>query len=130
MPKLSELANNTVLCVENNYDGELRIMDKAEFLDSAYFLDYPIEPFPDVTVAVPEIKTFNTRDLASFIENLGEDDTYEGWAEDVYDTIKNSPETEAFLRILNTAFASHITYYEDLHVDIDMVPERRTISDD
>ena len=124
MPKLSELANNTMLCVGNGYNGDLKVMDKSDFLESAEFLDYPIEPFPEVTVAVPEIKTFDTRDLASFIENLGEDDTYEGWAEDVYNTIKDAPETEAFLRVLNAAFASHITYYEGHHVDIDMLPER------
>lgn len=124
MPKLSELANNTMLCVGNGYNGDLRVMDKSDFLESAEFLDYPIEPFPEVTVAVPEIKTFDTRDLASFIENLGEDDTYEGWAEDVYNAIKDTPETEAFLRVLNAAFASHITYYEGHHVDIDMLPER------
>ena len=124
MPKLSELANNTMLCVSNGYNGDFRVMDKSDFLESAEFLDYPIEPFPEVTVAVPEIKNFDTRDLASFIDNLGEDDTYEGWAEDVYNTIKDAPETEAFLRILNAAFASHITYYEGHHVDIDMLPER------
>lgn len=121
MPKLSELANDTMLCIGN---GDLRVMDKSDFLESAEFLDYPIEPFPEVTVAVPEIKTFDTRDLASFLENLGEDDTYEGWAEDVFDAIKDAPETEAFLRVLNAAFASHITYYEGHHVDIDMLPER------
>lgn len=122
MPKLSELANNTTLCVDG---GDLRVMDKADFLESAYFLDYPVYPFPEVTVAVPETKTFDTRDLASFLENFGEDDTYEGWAEDVYDAIKDAPETEAFLRILNAAFASHITYYKGHPVDIDMLPERK-----
>ena len=122
MIKLSTLRSDTLLCVGNNYDGELRVMDKAEFLESAYFLDYPVEPFPEVRLADPCVSTF---DLRKTIERIGEDDTYEGWDEDVYDSLKNEPETKAFLELVKRTFEAHPTYYEGKLVEIDMLPPAR-----
>lgn len=52
MIKLSELPDDTMLVVESSYNGDLEVMTKSEFLDSAYYLDYSTEPSPSVTLAI------------------------------------------------------------------------------
>lgn len=119
MIKLSQLDDDAMLTVAHRYDGDIEIMDKADFLNSSYFLDYPVAPFPSVTLAVRQVQTFNLFDT---IERIGEDDTYEGWDEDVYNDLRNAPETEAFLGLVNSIFERHPTYYEGNPVEIDMTP--------
>lgn len=119
MVKLSELSYKTLLCVSHRYDGEIQLMSKAEFLDSAYFLDYPTDPFPSVTLASKEIKKF---DLWDTIERMGEDDTYEGWDLDVYNDLKALPETVAFMQRVKEVFEGHPIYWEGKPVEIDMFP--------
>jgi len=122
MIKLSQLPDDTMLTVSHRYDGEIELMDKADFLQSAYFLDYPVEPFPSVTLAVKQVQTF---DLYDVIERIGEDDTYEDWDLDVYNDLRNAPETEAFLNLIHTVFERHPTFWEGKPIEIDMVPERK-----
>lgn len=122
MIKLSQLPDNAMLTVSHRYDGEIELMDKADFLQSSYFLDYPVEPFPSVTLADKQIQTF---DLFDVIERIGEDDTYEGWDLDVYNDIRNAPETEAFLNLIRMVFERHPTFWEGNPVEIDMVPGER-----
>lgn len=120
MLKLSELPNNAMLCVGNNYNGDIQVMDKADFLESSYFLDYPVEPFPKVTLADPMVATF---DLRYIIEGIGEDEMYEDWDDYVYDCLKDEPETKAFLDLVKRTFEAHPTYYEGKPIEIDMTPK-------
>lgn len=43
--KLSELSMDAMLTVGHRDDGNIAVMSKEDFLNSAYFLDYPVEPF-------------------------------------------------------------------------------------
>ena len=123
MIKLSELKNDTMLCVEDRYDGEFSVMSKEDFLESSYFFDYPVEPFPSVKLADKEIKTF---DLWDAIERIGEDDTYEGWDEEVYYALKDLPATVEFLQRIKKVFENHPVYWEGKPVEIDILPEAET----
>lgn len=119
MKKLSELNNDTMLTVQHRHNGDFSVMSKEDFLDSSYFLDYPVEPFPVVTVAettVPRV------DLESFIEYIGEDETYEGWAEDVCQSILSDPITQDFLTKLNHIISLHPVYWEGEPVEVDIFP--------
>lgn len=123
MVKLSELASDTLLCVSHRYDAEISLMSKEEFLDSAYSLDYPTDPFPSVTLAMKEIKSF---DLWDTIERIGEDDTYEGWDLDVWVDLKDLPETVAFMQRVKEVFEGRPIYWEGKPVEIDMFPQETT----
>lgn len=120
MIKLSEFPNDTMLTVESNYCGDLYIMPKEDFLQSAYFLDYPVEPFPKVTVADKTVIKF---DLWDWIEHLGWDDAHESWCEDVYNDLIDYPETKAFLERVKKVFENNPTYWEGQPVEIDMMRE-------
>lgn len=119
MIKLSELTMDTLLIVGGWVDN-LEVMDKQDFLDSDYFLNYPDEPFPIVTLAEKEILHF---DLWDCIERIGDGEAYDGWDEDVYDYIKDQPETIAFLKLVKKVFESRPIYYDGESVEIDMFPE-------
>ena len=119
MKKLSELPIDTMLTVST---GET-IMTKEYFLDSAEFLDYPRELFPDVTIAE---KTFVTFDLPAIIERLGEDETYEDWETDVWNDIGRSMKKKIIdeaVDELNRIFKNNPTYWEGEPVEIDMSPK-------
>jgi hypothetical protein len=85
MKKLSELDMDTMLTVQHQSDGDFSIMTKRDYLDSAEYLDFPVEPLTAVTVAEKTIANF---DLYSMLEWIGEDECYEDWAEDVWNTLK------------------------------------------
>ena len=117
MIKLSELPQDTMLTVESNHSGEIFIMTKEDFLNSSYFLDYPVEPFPKVTVADKTVVKFS---LWNYIKWLGEDETHESWADDVYDDLMYYPETKAFIDTIKQVFENNPTYWEGNLVEIDM----------
>lgn len=49
-----------------------------------------------------------------------DDNCYSDWAEDVWVDIDNSPETDAFIGMINDVFESHPSYdfYERVELDI------------
>lgn len=119
MVKLSELSMDACLTVRNTSFGEFSIMDKEDFLNDAAFLDSLVEPCPEVTLAE---KTYCDFDLNWIIDNIGDGETYDGWAEDVLYDIMHSPETEPFLKMVKEVFERHPTYWEGELVDVDMNP--------
>lgn len=116
MKKLSELSNDIMLCVANNYDGDIQVMSKEEFLDSAYYLDYPVEPFPTVTIGDIVTQRF---DLGNIIYNMS-DDMYEDWDDDVMCELKGTEGIAEFELLINKILERHPTYYEGEKVEIDM----------
>ena len=116
MIKLSELPNDAMLTVGGS---DFRIMDKSDFLESAYFLDYGIGPCPTVTLAEKTVQTF---DLDWIIELIGDGEVYEGWGDDVIRDIYSMPETAAFLGKVKEVFERHPTYWEGEPVCVDMQP--------
>lgn len=123
MIKLSTLPNNAMLTISpNSYCGcDLLIMDKGDFLQSAYFCDGINDPEygAKVTLAQKTVEKFILQDI---IERLGEDATYEDWDLDVYNDLKDQPETAAFLALIKQVFERHPTYWEGEPVEIDMTP--------
>jgi hypothetical protein len=112
--KLSELSNNTMLCVQMA-GRDLGVMDKEDFLNSSEFLDMDKKDFttiPEVTVADPLVARF---DFDSILENLA-DEMYEDWKENVCDALKEVLNEEK----INEVLANYPTYYEGERVEIDM----------
>lgn len=118
--KISEIPDNTMLCIGNGYCDDLTVMEKADFLKSDYFLDYPFWQLPEVTLAERQVATFDLKDI---LEYIGEDDMYEDWVEHVYDSLRDQPETIAFLDLIKRTFDAHPTYYKGKLVEIDMTPK-------
>lgn len=113
MIKLSELPNETMLYINHGKNSDIDIMSKQDFLKSDYLLnDENIKVF----TADKKIIKFNLWDI---LENIGEE-SYEGWDEDVYNTIKDNPITSDFLNLIKTTFAKHPVYYEGQIIEIDM----------
>lgn len=118
MIKLSTLPNEAMLTVQAA-GADLRIMDKQDFLRSAYFFDGD-EGLPyEVTLAE---KTTVTPDLWDIIAHLGDGVTYEDWDQDVYNDLKDLPETKAFMALMKDACERHSTYWEGEPVEVDMAP--------
>lgn len=121
MIKLSELSNDTMLCLSySNRDSDI-VMDKADFLESTHFYDI-LSNCTGVYIAVPDVKKFTKNDIFNFIEWIGEDDTFEDWDERVYNDIKELPETAAFVGVMNEAFKKNITWFEGEPVEVDVLP--------
>ena len=125
MKKLSELSGDTMLTVrDSHYSTDFSIMDKDEFLQSHYFLDYTPSPTNNgIEVTVADITTAKF-DLLNYLEYIGEDECYEGWCDDVYDSIMAEPATKEFIERVNAIFGSHPTYWEGEPVEIDIFPEK------
>lgn len=117
MIKLSELPDDTMLIVDSSY---LEVMTKSEFLDSAYYLDYPTEPFPSVKLATKKVLSF---DLYEAINRIGEDDSYEGWTDEVYEALIKNPATTAFLERVRTVLEHHPMFEEGKPVEVDMIAD-------
>ncbi|KAF5050635.1 hypothetical protein DSECCO2_427320 [anaerobic digester metagenome] len=126
MKKLSELSMDTMLCVGHQNDREFDVMPKEDYLRSYQFLDYPAEPFTSVCLADKSVLTF---DLFDAIERIGDGSSYEGWDEDVYNDIKDLPETKAFLEKFKEVSERNPTYWEGEAVEIDMIPEQEAAHD-
>lgn len=117
--RLSELPDDTILCIGNGYYGDLEIMEKADFLKSEYFLDRPANSIPEVTIAEKQIATFDLRDI---IQMIG-DDMYEDWDEHIYFDLKDEPETKAFLDLVKRTLEARPSYYKGNLVEINMTPD-------
>lgn len=116
--KLSELPDNTMLCVGDGYYDDISVMEKSDFLESDY--DSPAGSLPEVTLAERQVAAFDLKDI---LEYIGEDDMYEDWVDHVYDSLRDQPETLAFLDLVKRTFDAHPTYYKGKLVEIDMTPK-------
>lgn len=117
--KLSELPDNTILCIGNGYYDDFEIMEKADFLRSEYFLDRPANSIPEVTIAEKQIGSF---DLRTAIQMIG-DDMYEDWDEHIYFDLKDEPETKVFLDLVKRTLEARPSYCKGRLVEIDMTPD-------
>ena len=108
---LSELHDSELLFIEK-FHNDPTIISKEDFLSS---YDY-LEDIRNVSLAEPEIMSF---DLKNIIDQIGED-AYEDWNEQVWDSIKDAPETKAFLELIKNTFSSHKVYYSGRNVIIDL----------
>lgn len=124
MYKLSELSMDTMLTVQP-CNGDFKVMSKADFLQSAYFLDGPNDPVggvSSITVAIRDVAKFR---LGTILERIYEDEyCYDGWLGDVFNALCDKPETKAFLDLVQKVFEDNPTYREGESVEIDMVPEQ------
>ena len=94
-------------------------MTKGEFLQSDEWKNYPVNVC-DISLATSEVMSF---DLKSVIDQIGED-AYEDWNEQVWDSIKDAPETKAFLEFIKKVFSVHKIYYGDKIILMDMLPTK------
>ena len=107
--RLSELPMDTLLWIES----VPTIISKEDFLKS----DYIADPNVMIALVVLEYAKFS---LYDFIAYIGEDEMYDGWIDDVYDDIKDEPETVGFMELMNYTFAKQLTYYKGASVLMDM----------
>ncbi len=116
--KLSELSMDAMLTVRHRDDGNISVMSKEDFLNSAYFLDYPVEPFPKITLAQKSVVRF---DLYSVLEMLGEDETYEDWLSNVwYDLKRSQIDLDTFDAEMTRIMEANPTYWEGEPIEVDI----------
>ena len=113
-PLFSKLHNDEKLFIEF-FHGDPLVMTKEEFLQSDEWADYPLN-IRDISIATSEVMPF---DLKEYIDQIGED-AYEDWNEQVWDSIKDTLETKAFLELINKTFATHKIYYPGTSILIDV----------
>lgn len=118
-PIFSKLHEDELLFIEL-FRGEPLLMTKGEFLKSDEWANYPYNVC-DISIATSEVISF---DLKSVIDQIGED-AYEEWSEQVWDSIKDAPETKTFLEFINKIFSVYKVYYGDKVVLMDMLPSRK-----
>lgn len=112
MKNLSELSNDFELLVETSND--YIFMTKEEFLESEYYISN------DKKWLWSAEKQTILFDLQDIIESIGENDAYEDWASDVYDDLKDLPETQSFLNKVKEIFNRHPVYYPGFKICIDI----------
>ena len=118
-PIFSKLHNDELLFIEL-FRGEPLLMTKGEFLQSDEWANYPYN-ICDISLANSEIMSF---DLKNVIDQVGED-AYEDWNEQVWDSIKDAPETKIFLEFINKVFSAHKVYYAGKVVLVDILPNHK-----
>ena len=118
MKKLSEISNDTMITVEHRYDGDFEVMSKADFLESAYFLDFPVEPFPMITIADAVRARFS---LSDAIETLS-DEMHEDWFSDVGYALAEALNIKEIEKKINDILDEYPTYYQGETINIDIEP--------
>ena len=109
-----------MLTIQHRNDGDFGVMTKRDYLDSAYFLDYPVEPFTTVSEAAKSVVKFNLYDT---LYHDGEDEMYEDWCDDVTNALEVlGPEIDNLTIKINEVLANHPTWWEGEPVEIDILP--------
>lgn len=118
-PIFSKVHDDELLFIEL-FKGDPLLMTKGEFLQSDEWNNewYNVR---NVSIAISEVMPF---DLKEIIDQIGED-AYEDWNEQVWDSIKDTPETKAFLEMIVRVFNSHKVYYGGRSILIDKYPTRK-----
>lgn len=112
MKKLSELSNDTLLCVEVD---EFYVMPKEEYMISSFYLDRQSVDNEDIKVflAKPVYATF---DLRYALESL-EDEMYEDWLDDVLSDISHE-EIESIENSINKILHGRPSYSSGEKIDV------------
>jgi len=111
MIKLSELSNDTMICLDN---GDISVMSKEEFINSSYYIDRDTDECPEVYTAKLTTIKF---DVEEWVNHLGEDETYEDWVEDMCYSI-GEENIKLIEGIMNKASEKNPIYWEDKKIDI------------
>lgn len=123
MIKLSELSDDTMLAIEQNRSGDIYITDKEDYM-------YCFEENKNKKVFLAE-KVIAEFDLLDILEDIGErNECYDGWGSNVYNELKDLPETKAFLEAVDKVFANNSTYYSGKPVEIDINPKSEMTQDE
>lgn len=99
--------------------GDPLLITKGDFLQSDEWNNYPYN-ICDISIATSEVMSF---DLKCFVDMIGED-AYEGWNEQVWDSICDAPETKTFLEFINNVFSNHPVYYGGKKIFMDLLPTK------
>jgi hypothetical protein len=118
LPLFSKLHDEELLFIEL-FRGDPLLMTKGEFLQSDEWKDYPYN-ISGIHIAVSETISF---DLKDYIDTIGEE-AYEDWNEQVWDSIKDTPETKAFLELINRTIDNHPVYYAGRAISMDVFPNK------
>jgi len=111
MVKLSELSNDTMICLDN---GDITVMSKEEFMNSFYYIDRDTDECPEVyTTEITNIK-FDAKD---WINYSGQDETYEDWEQDMYYSI-GEENIKLIENIMNKTSEKYPIYWKDQKIDI------------
>lgn len=121
-PIFSKLHNDELLFI-TLFRGDPLLMTKDEFLQSDEWANYPYN-ICEISLADSEVMSF---DLKNVIDQIGED-AYEDWNEQVWDDIKDAPETKTFLELINRIFSSHKVYYGAKVVLMDEFPTMKGVT--
>lgn len=112
MVKLSEIPNDTILCIYRHEYSDCEVMDKEDFITEIYFNRNEYDNLK-VYIAKEEIIKLDIKD---YIENMGED-SFEDWDERMIDGI-GKDNINLINKILNDESAKNIIYYDGEEVNI------------
>jgi len=115
MKKLSELSNDTLLCVCNEHSDAEDVMEKVDFLK-----DVRRSQLHRVSMADELTERFA---WMSAIEAL-EEDMHEDWTERVMDDIRAMPELVKAEKLVNEILRKNPTYYSGESVENDMMGDK------
>lgn len=114
MIKLSELPDDTMLIMEQNRSGDAYVTDKE-----GYMCCFEENKNMKVFLAEKAIAEFDLLDILGAVGERNE--CYDEWDLNVYNKLKDLPETKAFLETVDKVFANNPTYYysgEPVEIDI------------
>jgi hypothetical protein len=118
MIKLSELPDDTEICVQyNEYDERFYPMTKGEF--SQEYLSQKGSRYYSVDSVYICQKSVPTFDLDTVLEEIEEDECYDGFAGAVMDELDENI-VKKFIEHINEVFERHPTYWKEEQVEIDI----------
>ena len=116
MIKLSELPMETLLCVEQPDGCGFDLMSKELFLK---YMRKNKRRALSRSVYIADRNIFDF-DLYCVIDNLVDEANDEGLVDDIYEAVKDLPQTNEFLKIMQKEFAEHPDFSEGEYVLVDV----------
>ena len=116
MMKLSELPMETLLCVEQPDSCGFDLMSKELFLK---YMRKNKRRALSRSVYIADRNIFDF-DLYCVIDNLVDEANDEGLVDDIYEAVKDLPQTNEFLKIMQKEFAEHPDFSEGEYVLVDV----------
>lgn len=119
MVKLSSLPANEKLVVEHYGNSEPLLTDAASFIED--YLRDSEEEYAGVYLAAENPAKFDVNCIHDVLwraqDHMGQ---YDDWEEDMFETIKESPEVANFLALLNRVAKRFMSYEfgEEIEVDV------------
>ena len=119
--KLSELTLKTDVLRELKY-GEMQLLDVEELLYNIAHNEYGEDLFTKYNfyIAEPTPHKWSIRSDLMWLLEANCDDEYEDWDQDMYEDLKDAPETIAFFELLNKVSENRLTYYPVAEIELDL----------